>query len=224
MKPRESILLIDDEPGLRKMIARLLVSEGYEVTEAEDLRSAWKQLSHLRFPVVLCDVKLPDGNGVDAVPEILAKHPNTEVILLTAYGNIPDGVRAIQNGAFNYLVKGDDNARLLPMVSQAMASALDKERRVQKSHSSGNYSFDDLVGGSPAIMHAMDLARKVARTDAMVLLMGETGTGKELFASAIHRAGARKDRTFVAVNCSAFSHELLEANSSAIGPEHSRVP
>ena len=211
MKPRESILLIDDEPGLRKMIARLLTSEGYEVTEAEDLRSAWKQLGHLKFPVVLCDVKLPDGHGVDAVPEMLAKHPLTEVILLTAYGNIPDGVRAIQNGAFNYLVKGDDNARLLPMVSQAMASALDKERRARKGPSTGNYVFDDLVGESPTILRAMDLARKVARTDTMVLLTGETGTGKEIFASAIHRAGTRKDKPFVAVNCSGFSHELLES-------------
>jgi two-component system NtrC family response regulator len=211
MKPRESILLIDDEPGLRKMIARLLTSEGYEVTEAEDLRSAWKHLGHLRFPVVLCDVKLPDGHGVDAVPEILTKHPLTEVILLTAYGNIPDGVRAIQNGAFNYLVKGDDNARLLPLVSQAMASALDKERRAKKAPNTGSYTFDDLVGESLAIRQAIELARKVARTDATVLLTGETGTGKELFASAIHRAGNRKDKPFVAVNCSAFSHELLES-------------
>lgn len=211
MKPRESILLIDDEAGLRKMIARLLASEGYEVTEAEDLRSAWRTLERLSFPVILCDVKLPDGNGVDAVPGLLGKHPHAEVILLTAYGNIPDGVRAIQNGAFNYLVKGDDNARLLPMVSQAMASALDKERRARKNTESGNYTFDDIIGRSPAITQAIELAKKVARTDAMVLLTGETGTGKELFASAIHRAGSRQGRPFVAINCSAFSHELLES-------------
>ena len=102
------ILIIDDEQQLRKLLARIIGLEGYEVLEAEDCAHGMKMLAQYDFEVVLCDVKLPDGNGVDLIDKIKKVAPLTEVILLTAYGNIPDGVQAIKNGAFDYITKGDE--------------------------------------------------------------------------------------------------------------------
>ena len=107
----KTILIIDDEEKLRTLLARIIESEGFEVIEAGDCRSGLKKLEQLTIDVVLSDVKLPDGNGVDLLPKIKSAHPMVEVILLTAYGNINDGVQAMKNGAFDYIVKGDDNEK-----------------------------------------------------------------------------------------------------------------
>ena len=162
--------------------------------------------------VVLCDVKLPDGNGVEMVGRIKEAAPATEVILLTAYGNIPDGVQAIKNGAFDYITKGDDNNKILPLLSRAAEKA-EMQRRLTRIENklSEEHSFDRIVGDSEVLRRAVDLARKVAVTDTSVLLTGETGTGKEVFAQAIHHASRRAKGAFVAINCSAFSRELLES-------------
>lgn len=206
------ILIIDDEQQLRKLLARIISLEGYEVLEAEDCTHGMKMLAQYDFEAVLCDVKLPDGNGVDLVGKIKQAAPLTEVILLTAYGNIPDGVQAIKNGAFDYITKGDDNNKILPLLSRAVEkSELQKRLARYETKSSAEYSFDRIIGSSSAMRQATELARKVAGTDAFVLLTGETGTGKEVFANAIHHAGSRAKEAFVAVNCSAFSKELLES-------------
>ena len=113
------ILIVDDEAQLRKLLSRLISLEGFRVTEADTIRLANEQLGRLPFDVVLCDVKLPDGNGVEFVKEIKNRFPSIEVILLTAFGNIADGVQAMKNGAFDYVVKGDDNDRILPLLHQA---------------------------------------------------------------------------------------------------------
>ncbi len=161
---------------------------------------------------MLCDVKLPDANGVSLVADIKSKYPQLEVILLTAYGNIPDGVQAMKNGAFDYLTKGDDNERIIPLVSRALEKAQLQQRIRQLEKAVGKqYNFDNIIGHSPAIQQAKDLARQVAPTDASVLLTGETGTGKEVFAGAIHAASGRIGKAFVALNCSAFSREILES-------------
>ncbi len=205
------ILIIDDEQQLRKLLARIISLEGYEVLEAEDCAHGMKMLAQYDFEVVLCDVKLPDGNGVDMVGKIKQAAPRTEVILLTAYGNIPDGVQAIKNGAFDYITKGDDNNKILPLLSRAVEkSELQKRLARYETRSSAEYSFDRIIGSSPAMRQAVELARKVAGSNAFVLLTGETGTGKEVFANAIHHASTRAKEAFVAVNCSAFSKELLE--------------
>ena len=118
-----TILLIDDEPQLRQLLARLLSVEGFEVIEADAVKTGLKQLEKHSFEVVLLDVKLPDGNGVEFVKTIKEKYPETEVILQTAYGNIADGVSAIKNGAFDYIVKGDDNNRIIPLINKAIEKA-----------------------------------------------------------------------------------------------------
>lgn len=138
--------------------------------------------------------------------------PATEVINLTAFGNIPDGVQAIKNGAFDYITKGDDNDKIIPLVARAMDKALLQQKVHQLEQKlEKRYGFDVIIGKSEAILHAKDLAQKVARTDTTVLLLGETGTGKEIFAQAIHQSSKRKDQSFVAVNCSAFGKDILES-------------
>lgn len=193
-------------------MARIIGLEGFEVVQAADKKSAFKKLEQQPADVVLCDVKLPDANGVDITKKIKEEYPFTEVILLTAYGNIPDSVQAMKNGAFDYLVKGDDNNRIVPLLNRAMEKVqLAKRIHQLEKQLGGKHSFENIIGESKAIQKAVGLAMRVAETDTVVLLTGETGTGKEVFAQAIHQASKRSKQSFVAINCSAFSKDLLES-------------
>jgi len=206
-----SVLLIDDEEPIRKLLSRLIGLEGFDIRQAVSLTDARKQLKTFDPEIILCDVRLPDGSGVDFVQEAKANHPHTEIILLTAYGNLPDGITAIKNGAFDYIVKGDDNNRIIPLLHRAVEkNALSVRVRQLEKQIGKKYSFDGIIGKSAGLLQAVDLAKKVASTDTTVLLLGETGTGKEVFAQAIHYTSHRSKRNFVAVNCAAFSKELLE--------------
>jgi two-component system NtrC family response regulator len=206
------ILVVDDEVQIRTLLSRMLELEGYEVCQAGDCRTALKQLEFQSPDVVLCDVFLPDGNGVDLVSSVKKTAPNVEIILLTAHGNIPDGVQAIKNGAFDYITKGDDNNKIIPLISRAVEKARMNVRLEKLEKKVGHtYSFDSVLGDSKALKDAVSLAQKVSGTDVPVLLTGETGTGKEVFAQAIHYNSKRAKQNFVAVNCSSFSKELLES-------------
>ena len=206
------ILIIDDEVQIRTLRTRMMELEGYDVCQAGDCRAALKQLELQNPDVVLCDVFLPDGNGVDLVLAIKKAAPNVEVILLTAHGNIPDGVQAIKNGAFDYITKGDDNNKIIPLISRAVEKARMNVRLEKLEKKVGQtYSFDSILGESKVLKDAVSLAQKVSGTDVPVLLTGETGTGKEVFAQAIHYSSKRARQNFVAVNCSSFSKELLES-------------
>ena len=206
------ILIIDDEPTIRMLLSRLLELEGYEVLKAKDRTTALYTLKKQEVQVVLCDVFLPDGNGVDMVQELQQLVPAAKIILLTAHGNIPDGVQAIKNGAFDYIVKGDDNCKIIPIVSRAMdAIASEQKKKTSRATTANSPTFDTIVGKSAAITDVIRQAMKVAATDVSVLINGETGTGKEVFAQAIHSASHRSSQAFLALNCSAFSRELLES-------------
>ena len=206
------ILIIDDEVQIRTLLTRMMELEGYDVCQAGDCRAALKQLELQNPDVVLCDVFLPDGNGVDLVLAIKKAAPNVEVILLTAHGNIPDGVQAIKNGAFDYITKGDDNNKIIPLISRAVEKARMNVRLEKLEKKVGQtYSFDSILGESKVLKDAVSLAQKVSGTDVPVLLTGETGTGKEVFAQAINYSSKRARQNFVAVNCSSFSKELLES-------------
>ena len=200
------VLIIDDENQLRGLLARIIGLEGYEVIQADSCKAGLKQVEQQNPDVIICDVRLPDGSGVDLITEIKRFGPLTEIILLTAHGNIPDGVQAIKNGAFDYITKGDDNNKIIPLLSRAMEK-VEMARRLQQLEKQvgQKYSFESILGKSKPIRMAVELARKVSVTDVPVLLTGETGTGKEVFAQAIHQHSSR------AVNCSAFSKELLES-------------
>lgn len=208
----KKILVIDDEEKLRNLLTKIISYEGFEVCQAGNCKTALKTIEQVDIDVVICDVKLPDGNGVELSKEIKARFPLIEIILLTAYGNIPDSVQAIKNGAFDYITKGDDNNKIIPLIYRAFEK-VELAKRVQhlEKQLGEKYSFENIIGTSKQIINAIELARKVAGSDTTVMLTGETGTGKEIFAQAIHQASSRKNRNFIAVNCSAFSRELLES-------------
>ncbi len=206
-----SVLIIDDEQKIRSLLARIISLEGFEVTEASDCKIALKKLELAEIDVIICDVKLPDGSGVAISKTIKEKYPLIEIILLTAYGNISDGVQAIKNGAFDYITKGNDNNKIIPLVHNAFSKVLltKKVQRLEKLLCCKT-SFESILGKSKIIKAAIASAEKVSVTDATVLLTGETGTGKEVFAQAIHYNSPRSKNNFIAINCSAFSKELLE--------------
>lgn len=207
-----TVLLVDDELSLRALLKRLISLEDFTVLEAGSIREATATLRKSQVDILICDVKLPDGNGVDFVSTVKQQYASLPIILLTAYGNIADGVQAMKNGAFDYLVKGDDNEKLLPLLQRAVALVEMQERLTRlNDRLEKQYSFDQVIGESPVIREAVKLAQKVSQTDSNVLILGETGTGKEVFAQAIHQSGSRSRQPFVAINCSAFSGDLLES-------------
>lgn len=211
---QKRMLIIDDEDKLRQLLARIiqLEWEDLEILQAATLKAGLHCLKQQDVDVVISDVKLPDGNGVDFVIEIKKQQPLAEVILMTAFGQIADGVQAIKNGAFDYMTKGDDNNKIIPLLYKAFDKAGMAKRLARLEEQVGKkYAFDKIVGQSRELKEAIALGEKVAPTDTTVLLLGETGTGKEVFAQSIHYASKRRGKNFVAVNCSAFSKEILES-------------
>ncbi|MDR3679224.1 MAG: sigma-54 dependent transcriptional regulator [Flavipsychrobacter sp.] len=212
MADSTNILIIDDEDKLRGLLKRIISLEGYAVQEANSLAAGLKILAKGGICIVLCDVKLPDGSGVEFVSTVKKQYPAVEIILLTAYGNIPDGVQAMKNGAFDYIVKGDDNDRIIPLISRA-AEKLALVRKINKLEEQVALKgdFDKIIGTSTALAAAVNLAKKVATSQTPVLLTGPTGTGKEVFAQAIHSYSPQNNQAFVALNCSALSKDIMES-------------
>ena len=209
-----TILLIDDEPLLRQAVARTLELEGYTVLQAPDAHRGLEALrEHAQeVSVVLSDVKLPDGRGLDLLPRFKALAPLAEVVLMTAFGTIVDGVRAMKLGAFDYLTKGDSDDQLIVVVDRAAEQARLRRRvAVLEKKMGEQYSFNAMIGTSAILEQAKKTAQQVALTDATVLLEGPTGSGKELFAQAIHYASLRRSKPYVALNCSAFPKDLVES-------------
>jgi two-component system NtrC family response regulator len=210
---RGTILIIDDEEKLRGALSRILELEGYKVLQAGDAKKGYELIEQQPdLHLVITDVRLPGENGLQILENIKKKHPNCEVIVVTAYGTIQDGVRAMKLGAFDYVTKGDGDDQILVTVERAVEKSRmqsrinDLEKKLKT-----RYSFEKILGSSKEIKESILLAEKVAPTDSTVLLEGETGTGKELFAQSIHNASLRKNKPFIAVNCSAFPKDLLES-------------
>ncbi len=206
------VLIIDDEKKICSLLSRIIELEGFKTLQANTGKEGLKLLKNNDVSIVISDVKLPDVNGVALVKDIKAIKSYVEIINLTAYGTIADGVSAIKNGAFDYLVKGDDNEKIIPLLYKAMDKSnlqrrvSDLENKIAKKH-----SFETIIGQSKTLKEAIDLAKKVSKTDTTVLLLGETGTGKEVFAQSIHYESLRAAKPFVALNCSGFSPDLLES-------------
>ena len=207
-----TVLIIDDEDKVRNLLKRIIALEGYRVLTASTLAEGRRVLVQEPIDVLLCDVRLPDGNGIEFTSTLKSEYPNMESILLTAFGNIPDSVTAIRNGVFDYIVKGNDNDKIIPLLSRVSEKVrlsrkvTELEKRLRKK-----YGFDSIEGQSAALTEALKLARKVAPTNAAVLLRGETGTGKEVFANAIHSHSLRGSGAFVALNCSALGKDIIES-------------
>lgn len=207
-----SVLIIDDEENLRKLLARVLELEGYSIFQASTIKEGFKVLTREFINVVISDVKLPDGNGVEVTAKIKHEYPTIEIIVLTAFGTIEDGVKAIKNGAFDYLTKGDHQEKILPLLAKATEKALLQQKiQTLETKLQHKFGFNNIIGNNKLLLQSIELSGKVATTETTVLLLGETGTGKEVFAQAIHYESQRKSKPFVALNCSAFPKDLLES-------------
>ncbi len=206
------VLIIDDEPAIRSLLERILTLDGFAVITAGDFASGITQAENDNIAVIVTDVKLPDGSGIELTRKIKSAYPDIEIIVITAFGQIKDGVEAMKNGAFDYLVKGDDDDKLPLTVKRAYEKALmHREVKELRSRIDSKYAFSKIIGKSKKISEAIEFAKKAAPTDTTVLLLGETGTGKELFAQAIHNSSKRSAKKFMAVNCSAIPKDLQES-------------
>ncbi len=207
------ILIIDDEQPIRKLLSQLIIFEGLNVVTANSGSEALQILElEEDIEVVISDVRLPDINGLELISKILIFNPFCEIIVLTAFGTIEDGVKAIKFGAFDYITKGDEESKIVPLVLRAVEKNKIAKRlfRLEEKNTI-KYSFDNIIGSSSLIKEAVELAKIVSTSDTNVLLLGETGTGKDIFAQAIHYNSSRKNKPFVAVNCSSIAKDLLES-------------
>jgi len=203
-----SILILEDEKIQRNLYARILRAEGYEAYEAGTIAQAKAYLKK-NMQVLIADVGLPDGNGLDFIIEIKKQYPNIEVIVITGQASINDGVKAIKNGAFDYLIKGEVARKMIVLVAQAMKKAIKQTKESEKQPI--NVGFHSIIGDSDPIQKIKLIGSKVAATNANVLLLGETGVGKDILAEVIHKASKRANEHFVAINCSALGAEMLES-------------
>ena len=201
------ILVVDDDAGMLELLSMRLGAAGYNVTAVESAEAAMARLAVMRPHLVLSDVQLPGRDGLALFDEIRARHPALPVILLTAHGTIPDAVEATERGVFTYLTKPFDGKALLAKIAQALALS----SPTPDWPLAGEAWCADIVSRSNCMAELLVEARMVAKSDASVLIRGQSGTGKELLAKAIHRASARAQQPFVAVNCSAIPEALLES-------------
>jgi DNA-binding NtrC family response regulator len=196
------VLVVDDEPGMRAALEANFTRHGWEVTTASGTREAMERFRSSPCPLVITDMRMPDGDGLRVMQHVRALAPDTAVIFLTAFGNVPEAVLAMQRGACDYLIKPVSFEQL----QQAAARVLGNTNAGTKGSPPGG-----MVGHSAGLRLLLERAFQVARSDADVLIMAESGTGKELLAQFIHRTSARRDYPLVPVNCAAFPETLLES-------------
>src|SRR5215813_8516128 len=198
------ILLVEDKDSLRRVLRLTLENAGYSVNEASDTRSALNKISTTRHHIVLTDLRMPSGSGLDVLRAARAADSDVPVIVMTAYGSIDEAVQAMKDGAHDFLQKPVDSNHLLLLVGRALEqSRLRTENILLRDEWSKRYGFPRIIGESEAIKRAVAETQRVAQTEATVLLLGESGTGKELFARAVHHLSNRRDKPFVAINCAA---------------------
>jgi DNA-binding NtrC family response regulator len=200
----QSVLVVDDEPAMRMALQANFQREGWRVETASGTTDALRRMQTGHFPLVVTDVRMPDGNGLQLMRTVRNSHPSTAVIVLTAFGNVPEAVKAIQDGACDYLTKPISFDQLQSSVSRVM-------RHAKNAAIPTGAGRNAIIGTAPALLQALDRARHAAKTNADVLIEAESGTGKELLARFIHDNSSRSEKPFVAVNCAAVPEPLLES-------------
>src|SRR6185437_4874208 len=207
----DSVLLVEDKDELREMLTHALKRMGYGVTPAAQLGDALSALEQQHFSAVLTDLKLPSGTGMDVLRAALQADAALPVIVMTAYGSIQDAVAAMRDGAYDFIQKPVDLDHLKHLLARAIErQQLLRENLVLKEEYAQRYGFPRMVGEHPAMLAAGREMQRIAASDTTVLLLGEIGTGKELFARAIHQLSARGNKPFVALNCAAIPETLVE--------------
>ncbi len=206
------LLVVDDENSARTTLALLLRKRGHRVAEADNVANATKRLAEEVFDLVITDLRMPDGDGLDVLQAARAQGDPPEVILLTAYAEWKSAKEAIRLGALDYFEKGQEPDELDHRIEKALAArALRRENQNLRAQLRERYGLAGVVAQSSAMQGVLDLVARVAPTNATVLIQGESGTGKEVIAKAVHHASARAARPFVAVNCGAVPETLLES-------------
>jgi DNA-binding NtrC family response regulator len=198
--PPRQVLVVEDDAGMRTALEVSFLRHGWRVETASGAAEAMAKFRRGQHPLIVTDIRMPDGDGFGVMREARALAPRTAVILLTAFGSVPDAVTAMRNGACDYLVK--------PVAFEQLERAA---QQILERSQTAESAPGTLVGHSPALLRALDRARQVAGIDADILIQAESGTGKELLARMIHRLSPRHDHPFIAVNCAAFPENLLES-------------
>ena len=205
------ILLVEDKDSLRRVLRLTLENAGYSVTEAVDASSALNEIATTRHRLVLTDLRMPNGSGLDVLRSARNADADVPVIVMTAFGSIDEAVQAMKDGAHDFLQKPVDSNHLLLLVGRALEQArLRTENVLLREEWSRRYGFPRIIGESEALKRSVGETQRVAQTEATVLLLGESGTGKELFARAVHHLSSRRDEPFVAINCAAIPETLIE--------------
>jgi len=205
------ILLVEDKQSLRRVLRLTLENAGYSVTELPDARAAINEISTTRHRLVLTDLRMPNGSGLDVLRAARAADADVPVVLMTAFGSIDEAVQAMKDGAQDFLQKPVDSNHLLLIIQRSLDQArLRTENILLREEWSRRYGFPRIIGESAVIKRAVGETQRVAQTEATVLLLGESGTGKELFARAVHHLSNRRDQPFVAINCAAIPETLIE--------------
>jgi DNA-binding NtrC family response regulator len=212
-KGKASILVVDDEPAMRLLVAAILKDEGHDVTAAANGEEALQLIERRHYHLIISDLRMPGMSGVDLLERVKQGDPETAVILLTAFGTVEGAVEAMRKGAAHYLLKPLANPDELRLAVRRVL----EERRIAdeattlRQATEAVFPFGEIIAGDSQMQAALDLARTVAPTDSTALITGETGTGKELIARAIHHWSGRSSQAFVAVNCAALAESLLES-------------
>ncbi len=209
---KSKILIVDDDPSLRRVLEVQLEQEGYAAASAASGQQALSMLQLQAYDLIIADQKMPEFSGIALLRQIRSQYPEAVMIILTAFGTVETAVEAMKAGAYDYLTKPVHPDELSLVVHRALEhSLLVKEVRALRSSLNEKFGFDNILGRSDALLQVLDTAARAAATGSTILIRGETGTGKELLAKAIHFNSARKDKPFITINCAAIPKELLES-------------
>src|SRR6266536_5663736 len=212
MLSKKRILVVDDDESLRWVTQAQLQQSGYDVDAAADATSALEQIRNLPPDLVITDLKMPGMSGLDLLKEIRVNYPDIIVIMVTAFGTVENAVEAMKAGAYDYITKPVNMDELRLIVNRGLEHLnLQEEVRVLRSSLDKKYGFENILGQSKELLYVLDMASRAAQATSTVLIRGETGTGKELLAKAVHFNSLRKDRPFITINSGAIPKDLLES-------------